>query len=98
LTRCPEITAVFAYNDLLALGALEACRASGRRVPDDCAIIGFDDIPLADTIWPALTTVRVDKYSFGQLAMRRLQQMLGQPGVEFDPIWLDVELVIRQSA
>ncbi|MEW5961685.1 MAG: LacI family DNA-binding transcriptional regulator, partial [Chloroflexota bacterium] len=44
LTGYPEITALFCYNDLLALGAIRACRDLGRRVPEDCAIVGFDDI------------------------------------------------------
>ena len=98
LLRYPEITAIFAYNDLLALGAMQACRELGRRVPDDCAIIGFDDIPLADSISPALTTVRVDKYELGRQAMNRLLQMLAEPGVELGPVWMDVELMVRQSA
>jgi LacI family transcriptional regulator len=98
LLRYPEITAIFAYNDLLALGAMQACNELGRRVPDDCAIIGFDDIPLADTISPSLTTVRVDKYELGRQAMNRLLQMLAEPGIELGPVWMDVELVVRQSA
>jgi LacI family transcriptional regulator len=97
LLRYPEITAIFAYNDLLALGALQACHELGRRVPDDCAIIGFDDIPLADRISPSLTTVRVDKYELGRRAMNRLLQMLAEPGVVLGPAWMDVELVVRQS-
>jgi LacI family transcriptional regulator len=44
LTQYPQITAIFAYNDLLAVGAIQACRELGRRVPDDCAVVGFDDI------------------------------------------------------
>lgn len=98
LLRYPEITAIVAYNDLLALGAMQACNELGRRVPDDCAIVGFDDIPLVDSISPSLTTVRVDKYGLGRQAMNRLLQMLAKPGVELEPIWLDVELMVRQSA
>ena len=77
---------------------MEACSELGRRVPDDCAIVGFDDIPLVDSISPSLTTVRVDKYDLGRQAMNRLLQMLAEPGVELEPIWLDVELMVRQSA
>lgn len=98
LLRYPEITAIVAYNDLLALGAMQACNELGRRVSDDCAIVGFDDIPLVDSISPSLTTVRVDKYDLGRQAMNRLLQMLAEPGVELEPIWLDVELMVRQSA
>jgi LacI family transcriptional regulator len=98
LTRWPEITAVFAYNDLLAIGAIRACRELGRRVPQDCAVIGFDDIPLADMTAPALTTVRIKKYELGQLAMTRLIAMLNDPTATFEPICSDVELVVRESA
>ncbi len=98
LSRYPQITAIFAYNDLLALGAIEACRVLGRRVPQDCAIVGFDDIPLADVVSPALTTIRVNKYDLGRQAMNRLLQMLAHPGQALSPLWMDVELIVRTSA
>jgi LacI family transcriptional regulator len=98
LTQYPQITAIFAYNDLLAVGAMRACQELGRRVPDDCAIVGFDDIPLAAMLAPPLTTVGVDKYELGQRAMNRLLDMLDSPGATFPPVYLDVELVIRESA
>jgi len=98
LTQYPQITAIFAYNDLLAVGAMQACQELSRRVPDDCAIVGFDDIPLAAMLAPPLTTVGVDKYELGQQAMSRLLDMLDSPGATFPPVYLDVELVIRESA
>lgn len=98
LRQNPHITAIFAYNDLLALGAIKACKELGRRVPDDCAIIGFDDIQLASLVSPALTTIRLDKYEIGRQAMSRLLEMLENPEVVFSPIQLGVELVIRESA
>ena len=93
----PQITAIFAYNDLLAIGSIRACSDLGRRVPADCAIIGFDDIQLADIVTPALTSVRVDKYALGQQAMARLFEMIESPEKEFSRIEIDVELVIRES-
>src|SRR6185295_852849 len=57
LEHAPHLTAIFILNDLMALGALEAARASGRRVPADLSIIGFDDIPFAALANPPLTTV-----------------------------------------
>ncbi len=98
LTQYPQITAIFAYNDLLAVGAIQACKGLGRRVPEDCAIVGFDDIPLAAMLAPPLTTVRVDKYELGQQAISRLLDMLDSSGASFPPVYLDVELVIRESA
>lgn len=98
LSREPQVTAIFAYNDLVALGALKACKKLGRRIPADCAVIGFDDIQLASLVEPALTTVRLDKYALGQQAMRRLLDMLDQPEATFSPVTLPVELAIRESA
>ena len=92
------MTAIFAYNDLLALGAIRACKELGRRVPEDCAIIGFDDIPLADWVTPALTTVRMDKHALGNQAVARLLEMLDEPEVQYAPIFIPAELVVRESA
>ncbi len=98
LTHHPQVTAIFAYNDLLAVGAIQACRELGRRVPQDCAIVGFDDIPLAAMLDPPLTTVRIDKYELGRQAMHRLIDMLDDSEASFPPIRFDVELVVRESA
>src|SRR5205807_7688168 len=57
LAHAPELTGIFVLNDLMALGALEAARTAGRRVPDDLSVVGFDDIPFAALANPPLTTV-----------------------------------------
>ena len=93
----PEITAVFTYNDLMGIGALRACRDMGKQVPDECAIIGFDDIQLAAMVTPSLSTIHVDKYNIGQTAMERLLEMLEKPDTIFPPINLNVELILRES-
>jgi LacI family transcriptional regulator len=98
LTQHPQVTAIFAYNDLLALGAIRACKELGRNVPTECAIVGFDDIQWAAAATPSLTTVRINKYELGQQAMTRLLAMLTEPDQVFPTIYLDVELVIRESA
>jgi LacI family transcriptional regulator len=98
LTQHPQMTAIFAYNDLLALGAIRACKKLGRRVPGDCAIVGFDDIEFASMVSPALTTVHVAKYKLGQQSMIRLLEMLHDPEGDFDPIYEDVTLMVRESA
>lgn len=97
LTQYPQITAIFTYNDLLALGTLRACYELGRRVPQDCAVIGFDDIQLATMVTPSLTTVHYDKYALGQLAMKRLFEMIENPEAVFSPIEVGVKLAIRES-
>ena len=61
-------TAIFAGNDLMAIGALHAARAAGRRVPEDLAIVGYDDIPEAAVTSPALSTIAVPKYEMGHAA------------------------------
>jgi LacI family transcriptional regulator len=94
----PKITAIFAYNDLLALGAIQACHELGRRVPDDCAVVGFDNIQFAGLVTPALTTVHVDKYELGCQALNLLLDMLDEPDAAFPPIRMGVKLVVRESA
>lgn len=93
-----EITAIFCYNDMMAIGAVRACQELGRRIPHDCAIIGFDDIAIASIIQPALTTVRIDKYALGAEAARQLLLMLENDADVSRRVVLDVDLVLRQSA
>jgi len=64
--------AVFAANDMMALGCLFAFHQAGLRVPDDIAVAGFDDIPLARYVHPSLTTIAVDIAELGGLALRTL--------------------------
>ncbi|MBX3058884.1 MAG: LacI family DNA-binding transcriptional regulator [Anaerolineae bacterium] len=91
------VTAVFAYNDLMALGAIRACRDLGKQVPTDISIIGFDDIGMAAMVVPSLSSIRVDKYALGQQAMNRLLDMLDNPDTSFDTIHVGVDLVQRES-
>jgi LacI family transcriptional regulator len=98
LTDHPGLTALFCYNDLVAVGALQACADLGRRVPDDLAIVGFDDIPLAALVTPPLTTCHVPRYELGAQAMRLLlDRIAGCPDVCVEII-LQPELIVRASA
>jgi DNA-binding LacI/PurR family transcriptional regulator len=98
LTTHPQLTALFCYNDLVAVGALRACVELGRRVPGDVAVVGFDDILLAALVTPPLTTCRVPRYELGVQAMRLLlDQINGCPG-ECQEIVLGPALVVRASA
>ena len=72
LSCYPEITALFCYNDLSAIGALHACADLGRRVPEDVAIAGYDDIPMAALVTLSVTTCRLPKTELGGQAMRLL--------------------------
>ncbi|MEV8593924.1 LacI family DNA-binding transcriptional regulator [Streptomyces sp. NPDC052012] len=96
LARCPGLDAVFAANDLTAAGALRVLREHGRRVPDDVAVVGFDDmLPIAEQTEPALTTVRQDIEEMGRLMARLLLRGLDRAP---SSVILPTTLVRRASA
>ncbi|HLU72560.1 MAG TPA: LacI family DNA-binding transcriptional regulator [Nonomuraea sp.] len=92
----PQLDAVFVANDLMAVGALQSLRQAGRRVPDDVAVVGFDDIEAAQYTEPPLTTVRHPVIE-QTAAMVRLLLTLFEGGPA-EPVILPTELVIRESA
>ena len=98
LASYPELTALFCFNDLVAVGALQACDELNRRVPEDLAIVGHDDIPLAALVSPALTTCRVPRYELGAKAVNALLERLRDCPGECNQTVLQPELVIRESA
>lgn len=98
LAAHPELTALECYNDLVAVGALQACADLGRRVPDDVAVAGFDDIVLAALVTPPLTTCRVPRYELGAQAMRLLLEQIGGCPQGHRKIVLRPDLVVRASA
>ena len=98
LERHPDTTAIFTYNDLMALGAMRACRELNRPVPEEIAIIGFDDISLARMTTPSLSSIHVDKYAIGQKAINRLFSMLEFPQKQFPLLELNVKLIVRESS
>ena len=92
-----NFTAIFAAGDTMALGAMKALKAHGIRVPQDCAVVGFDDIELAAYWDPALTTVRIPMEQLGQRAFAKLlAQIKGEP-ILIEKEVLPHELVIRES-
>ncbi|MCC6704780.1 MAG: LacI family DNA-binding transcriptional regulator [Thermomicrobiales bacterium] len=99
LTVEPLPTAVFSVNDLMAFGALIALRERGLRVPDDIAIVGFDDIPAARIVHPPLTTVTQFTEELGQLAAEfLLSRLAGDAPAEGRRLDHRVELIVRSSA
>ncbi|MET7451432.1 LacI family DNA-binding transcriptional regulator [Streptomyces sp. NPDC005574] len=96
--RHPEIDGVLAASDTTAVGALEALRAAGRRVPDDVAVIGFDDFPLAERTEPRLTTVRQPLEEIGRAMVRLLLEEMKEPAVAWRHVILRTDLVVRESA
>jgi DNA-binding LacI/PurR family transcriptional regulator len=105
LDREPDIDAVFAASDLMALGALQTLRRAGRRVPEDVALIGYDDILLAKESTPALSTVRQDTAEQGrrmaELLLRRIalkEESSSAEPADYEGVVLPVSLVLRDSA
>jgi DNA-binding LacI/PurR family transcriptional regulator len=97
LDQRPTLDAVFVASDIMAAGALHALRRAGRRVPEDVAVIGFDDLALAKQTRPRLTTVRQPIEQFGALAARRLLAALDGEELE-DATVLPTMLIARESA
>ena len=98
LEQTPKIDGVFVASDLMGMGALRALRELGRRVPDDVAIIGFDDGPLAPYADPPLTTICQPVERLGQEMVRLLMHRQSDPGGELQAVILPTELVVRSSA
>jgi len=98
LSRQPEIDAFLCYNDLVAVGALQACAEQDRRVPEDIALIGCDDILLAGLVTPPLTTLRSDKRALGAEAIRLLLRRLAGCADGCENVVLQPELIVRASA
>ncbi|MEV4345201.1 LacI family DNA-binding transcriptional regulator [Actinoplanes sp. NPDC049596] len=92
----PGLTAVFAFNDLVALGAHRAARRLGWAVPRPLALAGFDGLTLGELLDPALTTVQLDKRRLGELAVAQARRLL--QGEKPDPVILETTLLVRDSA
>lgn len=90
-------TAIFASNDVMAFGAMEAARDLGLRIPDDVSIVGFDDVPQAESVHPPLTTVRQPLREMGRAAARLLVKRINGAGDLVTRIQLPTSLTVRQS-
>src|ERR1700730_1568324 len=92
LDRCPDLDAVFAASDLMAAGALQALREAGRGVPDDVAVVGFEDSPIATSPMPPLSSVRQPTEEMG----REMARLLLTAGRVPRRVILATELVVRE--
>jgi len=99
----PEVDAVFAANDQMALGVMQyACR-NGLRIPEELGVVGFDDIPESEFFWPPLTTVQQDQFNVGEVAVEEVIKIIESGWDEHEPvrpktIMLAPNLVVRQSS
>lgn len=94
----PDVDAVFAASDLMAAGALAELRAQGLRVPEDVAVIGFDDIPQSVSTDPPLTTVHHPVERMAARAGEMLLEMLADTGLTPEPVHFEPTLILRDSA
>ncbi len=98
LARRPDVDAVFAASDLMGAGALDELARQGRRVPDDVAVIGFDDFPLAETTRPPLSTVGHPVIEMAVRAGQLLLDLIDGNPVDPEPTVFPAQLVLRSSA
>jgi LacI family transcriptional regulator len=103
LAREPELDGVFAGSDQIGLGAMSAIAASGRRVPEDIALVGFDNLPESQYFRPSLTTVRQNLVEVGRSAVQRLDQAISSPqdapaSANGGMTVIEPELIVRDSS
>jgi LacI family transcriptional regulator len=97
LARKQAFTALFAYNDISAIGSIFAFQEAGLRVPEDVSVVGFDDIQSAAFITPPLTTVKQPLYKMGEIAARTLLDRIEGRMNDVSEIAIEAELVVRKS-
>jgi len=97
LAKKKPVTAVFAAGDIMAIGAMKALKDHGLRIPEDCAVVGFDDIELSAFWEPALTTIRQPKEQIGRIAFQKLLALMQKEPLLNVQELLPYELVIRES-
>jgi len=90
-------TAIFAFNDQLAIGAMQAAHARGIRIPEQLSIVGFDDTAEAEIVTPGLTTVRQPLAEMGRMAVSLLTRLLGNQRLEALHVELATRLIVRES-
>ncbi len=96
LDQDPAVDAIFTYNDVIAIGAMRTARSRGRRVPEDCAVIGFDGLQIGTLVEPQLSSVRIDTRQLGVMAIEQVARLLG--GVSPEVTTIKADLLLRGSA
>jgi LacI family transcriptional regulator len=97
LNRNPELTAAFVASDNVAVGAIHAVQESGRKIPDDFSIVGFDDIPMSAHLGPGLTTIHVPAREIASQSCHLLMRIMQGEAPESRSITLSAELIVRNS-
>ena len=91
------VTAIFAFNDQMAAGAIGALQRAGCRVPEDISVVGFDDIPQSSAIFPALTTIAQPIAELGTMGVRLLLDRIARRDAPYRRVRLPTRLVVRES-
>jgi LacI family transcriptional regulator len=91
-------SAIFAANDFMAFGVMDAIKEHGLRIPDDISVIGFDDVPMSSQVYPALTTVQHPLLSIGETAVRLILDLLEAREPVLRQITLPSQLILRASS
>ncbi|MGE4454065.1 MAG: LacI family DNA-binding transcriptional regulator [Sphaerochaeta sp.] len=91
-------TAIFAVSDSLAIGAIHALQDAGIRVPEDVAVVGYDDTISSTVVTPALTTIRVNRKEIGRVAIQELEKLIANPEGETRIIYIKNHLIVRGSS
>lgn len=94
----PDVTAIFAANDQMALGAMKALHELDRSIPGDVSVVGFDDMDEARAFWPPLTSVRQNFREVGRVAVETLLAQITDPDRRVGTTLIPTELVIRESS
>lgn len=97
LAENPKVTAIFAANDQMALGAMRALHELGRRIPEDVSIVGFDDVDESPSFWPPLTTVHQNFQEVGKLCLEALLQLISGTSEPSRAQIVPTHLVVRAS-
>ena len=97
MTIDKDVTAIFCANDLIAIGAMNALKEKGIRIPQDISIVGYDDIYISSLVTPPLTTVRQPSYEIGYMAIETLINILEGKNTLSNKVEVKLELIIRES-
>jgi LacI family transcriptional regulator len=103
LEQYPDMDAVFAGNDQMALGVAQVACRNGLRIPQDLAVVGFDGIPEAAYFWPPLSTIEQDMHQLGCVAVDQVVRMIeasreSEHRFDLSTIWLEPRLIVRESS
>ncbi|CCU78018.1 periplasmic binding protein/LacI transcriptional regulator [Halanaerobium saccharolyticum subsp. saccharolyticum DSM 6643] len=97
INKFPDVTAIFAFNDEMAVGTIRFLKEQGIKVPEDISVVGFDGIDLGNYTDPALTTIKQSGYHLGLKSIEMLNQIINEGKIEDNKVFIPHKLVVRES-